>query len=93
MTTRKGMEGIWPPLALSFLLGEKGCVAQKQPCYCCQSFWPCPPSGCCWSKGYIGTGASADSNWQYLLPSWPVQLLWPGPLKVLSQGSGCTRSV
>lgn len=96
MTTRKGMERIWQPLVLSFLQGEKGWGAQKQPHHFCQPSWPCPgltplpgtvsPSGCCccWSKGCIGTGGGADTNWQHLLLPWPVQLLWPGPFKFLA---------
>lgn len=35
MTARKGIEGIWLLLALSFLLGQKGWGSQKQPCHCC----------------------------------------------------------
>lgn len=41
MTTRKGMEGDLATSVLS-LLGEKEGGAQKQPCHCCQPFWPCP---------------------------------------------------
>lgn len=103
MTTRKDMEGIWSPLVLSFLLGEKGWGAQKQPYHCSQPSWLCPgsvplpgtvpSSGCCCSKGCIGTGSSADANWQHLLLPWPVQLLWPRLLKVLPQGSGCTSRI
>lgn len=76
--------------------GREGVGAQKQPHHFCQPSWPCPgptplqgtvsPSGCCsccWSKGCIGTGGGADTNWQHLLLPWPVQLLWPGSLKFL----------
>lgn len=45
------MEGIWPPLALSFLLGEKGYVAQKQPCQALPPFRLLLEQGLHWHWG------------------------------------------
>lgn len=70
------MKEIWPPLILSFLLGEGVGGAQKQPCHCCQPSCPTqvPHPYQAWSPLQAAAGARAAlalgvvlTNWQCLL--------------------------